>query len=155
MNEFWRRSVEVLNTSATIFPDSLMKVSIIWDDCIVEQLQLVPIFSRSEMIFENTFLSSIFITILTTFSQIYTSSNILTIFSQDDAALLRIHCKECNFCAEHTCFKPVVIPIMKNKSPASIPLHQWFSFCLSKISNHEWATNLQKFKNKLFLFSPQ
>ena len=61
---------------------------------------------------------------LTTFSHIYISSNILTIFSQDDAALLRIHCKECNFCAKHTCFKPVVIPIMKNKSPASIPLHQ-------------------------------
>ena len=41
--EFERRSVEATKTSATIFPDSLMKVSIICDDFIVEQLQLVPV----------------------------------------------------------------------------------------------------------------
>ena len=44
---FWRRSDEATNTSEIILPDSLMKVSIICVDFIVEQLQLEPLKDNS------------------------------------------------------------------------------------------------------------
>ena len=60
-----------------------------------------------------------------------------TIFSQNDATLLRIHSQECNFCTKHGCLKPAIIPVMKNKSPTSVSFYQRFRFCLPR----KWITS--------------